>query len=71
MQTRPYDWFDVKKHKMMFGLEVKHFGRWMVVGIKGRPLLFETEKEREEERAKCRKLKQNTVESSASRSGDA
>lgn len=57
MQTRPYDWFDEKKHRVMFGLEVKHLGRWMTLGVNGRPLLFETEKERDEERASWRRVK--------------
>lgn len=57
MQTKPYDWFDQKKHKCVYGLQVKHLGRWMVVGVKGKPLLFETEEERDEERAKWRRVK--------------
>lgn len=58
MRTRAYDWFDTKNMQLKYGIEVMFSGKWMCLGMNSRPVLFETEEERDEERAKLRKQKE-------------
>lgn len=58
MKTNPqyqaHDWLDTKANKPKHGIDALVSGRWMHCAENGKPLLYDTEEERD---AKLRKLR--------------
>jgi hypothetical protein len=46
MKTRRHDWYDIKSHKPIYGIQVFHKGQWRNVMNEGKPLLYDNEKDR-------------------------
>ena len=59
MQTRNHDWLDQKSMKPMYGIQVKHNGRWMNACNNDGPCLYETEVERDAARKQLAAVKPN------------
>lgn len=49
MKARPYNYFNIKTHEIKYGVQAYAFGKWMPVARNGKPLMFDTEAERDAE----------------------
>lgn len=71
MRTRAFDWLDTRTNTPKYGIEVFVKGKWMQLYDKEKaiPVLFDSEKERDNERAILRrqKTKSSTTAHSANR----
>jgi hypothetical protein len=58
MRTRKFDWLDIRTNTPKYGIEVFVNGKWMQLYDKenGVPVLFDSESERDQERATLRAI---------------
>lgn len=57
MKTRRHDWFNVKTHEVLHGIQVFHKGQWMNYAEDNKPFFVKTKEEVETKRKELRKLK--------------
>jgi len=56
MRTKNYDWLDTSNGKVLYGIQINlGGGKWMNAAENGKPLLFNTENERDIKRSEIRK----------------
>lgn len=55
MRTREYNWLDMSTRKPLYGIQVLWDGEWLNAAEAGKPLLFDTQAERDAKRAEIRK----------------
>jgi len=54
MKTQATQWFNTKTMKPVYGIKVKHEGKWLNAAENGKPLLFDSEEERDRKRKEIR-----------------
>lgn len=61
MQFKRYDWLDVKNVKPIFGIQVRESNKdtWHHLSMNGKPVLYETEEERDKKLKELRKQNKN------------